>query len=208
MSPRTARLNRNWVVLALVVVPLSVKGQAVPDQGESSVMTLRVESVERKPRETRNLLSPDQKSRMVASTTTARLWTADQSQALGPPLLHDFDVSILGFSPDATRVVTAAREVAYLWNPVTGDKHGLFAMEQNDYVYAAAISPDNKWLATGTTEEPGDTGRVAIWDIATRKLIRKIKGTKQRSALGPIQNLSFSDDGRTLFVGADPLGGR
>jgi WD40 repeat protein len=58
-------------------------------------------------------------------------------------------------------------------------------------VLPLAIAPDGRTLAAGS-----DSGRVTIWDIATRKQ----RATLQRD-LGESYGMAFSPDGKTLAVG-------
>ena len=55
-----------------------------------------------------------------------------------------------------------------------------------------AFSPDGKLMATGRRWGTND---IAIWDLATRKLVRVLRGTR-----GEVSALCFSPDGRKLYA--------
>ena len=62
----------------------------------------------------------------------------------------------------------------------------------------AALSRDNKVLATGLVDIPGDEGEVWLWEVATGKLLEK------EHVGGPVYSLSFSPDGKTVEVKCRP----
>lgn len=54
------------------------------------------------------------------------------------------------------------------------------------------MSPDGKWLATGSYD-----GQVLLWDVATRQQIAKIP----RADASKVYSVAFSPDGTSLAVG-------
>jgi len=62
-----------------------------------------------------------------------------------------------------------------------------------DFIFEVDISPDGKYLATGSVDR---TAR--LWDLATGETIRTFSGHT-----GAIDGLAFSPDGKTLITGGD-----
>ena len=59
-------------------------------------------------------------------------------------------------------------------------------------VYSVAISPDGKWLASGS-----DDKTVRVWDAATGQELRRLEGHG-----GRVWSVSFSPDGKWLASGS------
>lgn len=73
----------------------------------------------------------------------------------------------------------------------------------SDLVYAVAISPDGKTVASGSGDPRYPRGEVRLWDIKTGRLISILKGFR-----GEVWVLAFSPDGQTLATGTtSPEGG-
>jgi hypothetical protein len=68
---------------------------------------------------------------------------------------------------------------------------GSFAGDDS-LTHALAVSPDGRVLATG-----GSEGTVGLWELATGKELRKLKGHD-----GPVLAVAFSADGRRLLSGS------
>ena len=69
----------------------------------------------------------------------------------------------------------------------------------DDVVSAISISPDSRTLAVarGAAEPSQRFGRIELWDTATGKLRRVIKGFD-----GPVKSIAFSPDGKTIVSGS------
>ena len=77
---------------------------------------------------------------------------------------HDDQVCCVAFSPDGTRIATAARDVAArLWNATTGKPLGQ-PMKHDYQVCCVAFSPDGTKIATASDDK---TAR--LWDATTGK---------------------------------------
>lgn len=109
------------------------------------------------------------------------------------PMEHDEYVYMIRFSPDGTKLATAAGDnVARIWNWTT--QSILHSLEHEAAVYAAEFSPDGKQLATGS----GD-GMVALWDVATGTT-----AIEKRHHADAVYCLVFSSDGtRLASIGGD-----
>lgn len=110
-------------------------------------------------------------------------------------------VGELVFTPDGRTLVTASsvRTEVLLWDVTRpGEPHRLGAplTEQDQPVYALAVSPDGRTLAVG-----GRDGTIALWDVTEPAKPRLLR--RPTSALDkPVSDLSFSPDGRTLAAGS------
>lgn len=100
--------------------------------------------------------------------------------------------SALSFSHDGTMLFVAAGDagvsgVAYVVNVADG-KISAQLEGHRDALYALALSPNGKTLATGGYDQ-----KIKLWDIATRKAMATIAGHN-----GSINSLAFRPDGKVL----------
>jgi WD40 repeat protein/serine/threonine protein kinase len=116
-------------------------------------------------------------------------------QPVGAPLTHDGEIAIANFSPDGTRVLTAAGDgTARVWDAATGAPvTPPLAHAPGAYVPDGNFSPDGMRVATASYDD------VRVWEVAGgRLLFDPIRlGTSSMSA-------TFSPDGtKLLVVGVD-----
>lgn len=102
------------------------------------------------------------------------------------------NVNSVAFSTDGRWVAAAGGEPglqgqAALWRVADGKLERKFE-GHFDALYAVAISPDGKLLATGSYDQ-----KIKLWDIATGAEIRTLTGHN-----GAIYGLSFRPDGKVL----------
>jgi WD40 repeat protein len=84
-------------------------------------------------------------------------------------------MTVAAFSPDGTRVVTAARDkTAQLWDARTGAKRAVLT-GHTDNVTSAAFSPDSRWVVTTSADNT-----VRVWDAVTGAERTIFKGHAQR----------------------------
>jgi WD40 repeat protein len=118
----------------------------------------------------------------------------------------------LVFARDGRTLVTVdamdgadARLTVTLWDTATGRPGRRFRLK-HPWPAAAALSPDGRWLAVGTTPT-GDgvnaPGRVELWDTRTGEHVRDL--LPESNWYSSLHGLTFSPDG-TLLVALSPVG--
>jgi RNA polymerase sigma factor (sigma-70 family) len=128
-----------------------------------------------------------------ADDGTVRLWDADTGKELRRLEGYGGIVDRLSFSPDG-KVLTSGSYDHTLrrWDVVTGKK----LVEHNYGALGLSLSADGKRVAGSLIE-----GGVVVWDRATGREIRKVKG-QERSA-----SAVLSPDGKTLAAGSEAQDG-
>lgn len=111
------------------------------------------------------------------------------------------EVTEAAISPDKSLAATASADKLRLWDVKTGKELPLEMREDavRYYIHALAFSPDGKSLAVGSgTGYPAgnQNGAVAVWDLATRKLIRVLPSPESQ-----VNALAWSPDGKRLAGG-------
>jgi WD40 repeat protein len=117
-------------------------------------------------------LSQDAKYLAVADDQNhVRVWRAQSGQLIGKPINPGTQAKIaaLKFSPDGSRLVTAAGDTAQMWDAATGNPVGA-PMKHDDRITDLAFSGDGRYLATGcaSTRTKRDTPFTAayLWDTS------------------------------------------
>jgi uncharacterized protein with WD repeat len=100
---------------------------------------------------------------------------------------HEDDVWFVCFSADGKYLATASQDhTARVWKAATGKE--VARMDHDEaYVHAVALSPDGKYLATGSD-------RARIWEVASGGEIARMDHECE------IRVVAFSRDGRYLVV--------
>lgn len=127
-----------------------------------------------------------------------RIWNARTGEIVNALSGPDNDISNMSFSIDGKFMVGAAGGSAWVWDLRPGaipDELGLYPVELKDNlniyprkVTAAALSPDNKILAVGTSEHT-----LKLYDRGTKEVIRELNGHS-----ASIRALVFSPNGQYL----------
>jgi WD40 repeat protein len=108
------------------------------------------------------------------------------------------DVLSLGFSPDGRFLAAGAFDTVSVWDVDTGQIVAVLPDHQGS-VSALAISPNGHWVVAGTR---GEHAAVSLWDIESRKLVRRFPSPARYSDV--TRAVAFSPDGQTLAaVGLD-----
>ena len=174
----------------------------------------------------------DQGGGKVAFRGEARLWDADTTEPLGPPLPHDKPIRAAAFSPDGRLFLTGSEDAeARLWLTATQAPIAFPRNIHSGTVRALAFSPDGRRIVTGTA---GDRAEARVWTAPSvpasgttvprlalavtpdgkTVLTHSRQGTRlwdmaARKPLAALPNGSkpvdavFSPDGKTLIVARD-----
>ncbi|EGX53229.1 hypothetical protein AOL_s00006g490 [Orbilia oligospora ATCC 24927] len=140
------------------------------------------------------LYSPDGKLFASASEDqTVRIWDPATGQQLlqtsvgTSPSWNNFRT--MAFSPDGKHLVLGLEDLVMLWSVTTGEQVRIFP-EKFRGCASMALSPSGKELALGK----GD-GRVEIWDMTTRKMIKVLCDLGTSSIARAV---AYSPDGKVL----------
>jgi len=136
--------------------------------------------------------SPDGKVLAAARFDSIDLISLPERKAmrrLGP---HRGRINSVRYSLDGTLVVVGSGEPgvvgeARIWRVADGEPVATFAGHA-DSVYAAALSPDGKLLATGSYDQ-----QIKLWEVATAKEMRTLAGHNDA-----VLDLAFRPDGKIL----------
>ena len=111
--------------------------------------------------------------------------------------LHDGPVTAVAISPAGDFVVSgSADNTAAVWDVETGRLLARFPGPAAT-VESVAISPDGNLVAVGPGSLPAKPTKVAIWDLATRKIVREVIVGFH----GPCSAVCFSPDGKQFLAG-------
>jgi len=127
-----------------------------------------------------------------------------------PPLLmldtggHMAKIQDVVFTPDGRQLVSASDDKTIrVWDLATGKTVRFIRGESGPgnpgKIFAMALSPDGKWLATGgwmSNAGPGSGHHVRLYDFATGKLVALLKGHTD-----VVNGLAFSPDSKSLISG-------
>lgn len=137
--------------------------------------------------------------------------TADATRTVsdGQPILqidsggHMAKIKNIFFTNDGKTLISASNDkTVRLWDIASGKTtrilRGQIGPGNEGKIYAAALSPDNRWLALGGWLHPecaGQCGNIRLIDFASGQDVRLLQGHQN-----VILSLAFSADGRRLVV--------
>jgi Tol biopolymer transport system component len=129
-----------------------------------------------------------------------RLWDVATGRPLPIVLTHEGWVSPVAFAPDGkTLVAGSADSCVTEWDAETGkravalERDEIFGTERRYWgtTWSVVYAPDGRSVAGG-----GEEGRVKVWDVATRRVIRTFLIRRGSAAY----SMAFSPDSKTLAV--------
>ena len=126
------------------------------------------------------------------------LWDLEQNA-----VIHELpqNARALAFSKDGSLLAAAGRDkVVRLWDPQTGALINSFNGHEAE-LYAVAISPDGRMLATGGGRGGGSQhNEIRLWDIASGEQVGQLDDDNEQFKNLPdaVYSLDFSADGNVL----------
>jgi WD40 repeat protein len=147
-------------------------------------------------------ISPDRKTLAVKRNHAVHLYDAATGRPTGkvqypsanPSTLTD----LIAFSPDGTRVVVTAAEGRALHVIDVAKGEVVRTLPHAHVVFAAAFSPDGKFVVGGGYDSENNAYFARLWDAATGEQSRRLPFGN-----GGIRCVAFSADGATVAVGGD-----
>lgn len=127
-----------------------------------------------------------------------RVWNVETGDPIGEPIRVEGSAYSAAFSPDGTRIVTAAGGtgrggIAQIWDARTGHGLGPRLEESRGRIFSAMFSPDGKTIVTTSEDEYAQ-----LWDAATGEASGEPFSTDD----GWVIRAAFSPDGKLVATGA------
>lgn len=123
---------------------------------------------------------------------------------------HSAVVQSLAFCPDGRFLASGSSDgTIRLWNLETGNNDRTLmqplpeagaaeSLGRPGMVFAVAVSPDGRLLASGGGDGVGQAGELAVWDLPSGRLLRRLPCPSGFQ----VWDLAFSPDSRLLFCGS------
>ena len=127
---------------------------------------------------------------------TVKLWDVQTGELKRTLAGHDFIVGAVAFSPDGQTLVSGAwDDTVKLWDVNSGRLKT--TIKTSNGVFAVAVSPDGKLLATGGRSNEHPENNLELWEMPTGKPRGLLKGHTDA-----VFSLAFSADGSILASGS------
>jgi WD40 repeat protein len=101
-------------------------------------------------------------------------------------------VRSMAFSPDGSRLASAAGYVAKVWN-LGGPGEPLEIPGHRGWIWSVAFSPDGRTLTTGSSDRT-----TRLWDVETGRQLAAYDWHA-----GKIHSVAFAPDGMSVAAGAE-----
>jgi WD40 repeat protein len=123
-----------------------------------------------------------------------RVWDADTSRAISPPIPQDLPVSRASFSPDGSRILTAGWQLGApgevrVWDAATG-RPVTPRLPFEGALEVASFTPDGRRLVVASQD-----GKVRLWDLAVSRYSGPSDGPRIR-----VSQPALNSDGRRTAV--------
>ncbi|MBI5772636.1 MAG: pre-peptidase C-terminal domain-containing protein, partial [Verrucomicrobia bacterium] len=184
LEPSEIALIRSWI------------DAGAKPSAAGSVLTLNIPKIAPKvaPAKSVTALAYSPRAKLIAAGRYGEIELLDSTTHKAVRTLpgHRGNVTALSFSADGAQLFAAAGDPGLVgevrhWNLADGKLIRSWEAHP-DALYALALSPDGKTLATGSYDQ-----RIKLWDTATGKELRTLKGHN-----GAVFGLAFRPDGRVL----------
>jgi hypothetical protein len=130
----------------------------------------------------------------VSWDTTARMWDFKSGNEV-KRWTHAKDVNGIALSRDASSMLVACDDRnTYLWNVNTGEEIRRFG-GHGEYVYCAAISPDGRYVASGSVDKT-----VRVYDYQSGQQLKSFEGSNES-----VMNVAFLPDNRHVLSAGDSV---
>ena len=144
-----------------------------------------------------SVFSPDDQSRYIVTASadsTAVLWDAKRGEFLKRFVGHTGGIRCVSFSPDLTRVVTAAEDgMVGVWDIDNGQEPTLMIQAHAGPVMQAAFSADGSKIVSGGSDNTAKT-----WNAVT--------GEPELTLIGhtaSVTSVAFTPDGKRVLTGSE-----
>jgi WD40 repeat protein len=125
---------------------------------------------------------------------TARVWNAVAGDLLATMQGHVGQVTHVEFSGQGRIVTVSSEPVARVWITAAGERL-VTIRSDNERLATATLSPDGRWIATGTT-----TGTIAVSSAIDGSSLFSVRPDK-----GYVSEVGFSRDGERLVTNSGEL---
>jgi WD40 repeat protein len=144
------------------------------------------------------VLSPDEQTLLTATTTgEVLLWSLAEGEVIRNFSLNDGQpVTVVAFSGDGARVLTASGNSAWIWDTATGEKLFNLAGDAST-IRTASFSPDlTRILTTSEAADGGEVSTAMVWDAASGERLLALDVRESVQAAG------FTPDGTRIVTGS------